>query len=65
MLCRVQVLTKALQVWGLTAIPVDSQELQQSGFEAQAEKAFLCNLQVWGLAGRVGVVLGATRGHAS
>lgn len=43
-------LTKALQVWGLTALNVDSEEVQKDTtagpFEAHKEQAFICNLQV-------------------
>jgi hypothetical protein len=38
------VLTKALQVWGLAALPVDSQEVKAAGFVPQQEEAFICNL---------------------
>lgn len=43
-----QVLTKALEVWGLSAVNVDSEELKKAEvpFEAQREEAFICNLQV-------------------
>jgi hypothetical protein len=43
-----QVLTKALQVWGLSALNVDSEEVTKAEppFEAQKEEAFICNLQV-------------------
>lgn len=43
-----QVLTKALQVWGLSALNVDSEEVTKAEqpFEAQREEAFICNLQV-------------------
>jgi hypothetical protein len=47
----VQVLTKALQVWGLSALNIDSEEVTKAAepFEAQKEEAFICNLQVrWG-----------------
>jgi hypothetical protein len=47
----VQVLTKALQVWGLSALNIDSEEVTKAAepFEAQKEDAFICNLQVqWG-----------------
>jgi hypothetical protein len=42
------VLTKALQVWGLSALNVDSEEVTkaQEPFEASKEEAFICNLQV-------------------
>jgi hypothetical protein len=42
------VLTKALQVWGLSALNVDSEEVTkaQEPFEAPKEEAFICNLQV-------------------
>lgn len=44
----VQVLTRALQVWGLSALNVDSEEVTKAEqpFEAQREEAFICNLQV-------------------
>eukprot|EP00879_Flechtneria_rotunda_P011637 GHRR01012156.1.p1 GENE.GHRR01012156.1~~GHRR01012156.1.p1 ORF type:complete len:518 (+),score=186.72 GHRR01012156.1:322-1875(+) len=41
----VQVLAKALQIWGLTAIPTDNKELREAGFDPQQEAAFICNLQ--------------------
>lgn len=43
-----QVLTKALQVWGLVALNIDSEEVTKAEepFEAQKEAAFICNLQV-------------------
>lgn len=44
----VQVLTRALQVWGLTALPLGSEELRSASgtVEVTAEQAFICNLQV-------------------
>eukprot|EP00775_Hariotina_reticulata_P008212 gene8212-8404_t len=41
----IQVLTKALQVWGLQAIPTDNKELRDAAFDPQQENAFICNLQ--------------------
>lgn len=37
-----------LQVWGLAAVNIDSEELRGApgGFDAQREQAFICNLQV-------------------
>ena len=49
-----QVLSKALQVWGLLVIPLDSPDMRSAAQEPQHEQAFLCNLQV-----RVGVWMGA------
>lgn len=42
----IQVLAKALEVWHLTAVPTDNQELRQAGFDPQQQEAFICNLQV-------------------
>lgn len=41
-------MTKALEVWSLTCIPVTSQEAGRAWQEPQNEAAFLCNLdQHW------------------
>jgi len=41
----IQVLSKALQVWGLHAIPIDNPEVRAAATEPQREEAFICNLQ--------------------
>ncbi|KAF8068390.1 Ataxin-3-like protein [Scenedesmus sp. PABB004] len=40
----VQVLTRALEVWQLTATPAASEALRQEGFAPQREAGFICNL---------------------
>jgi hypothetical protein len=42
---RAQVLSKALEVWGLSAVPLASPECEAARKEPQLESAFLCNLQ--------------------
>lgn len=41
-----QVLSKALQVWSITVIPLDSPDVKDAKAEPQNEQAFICNLQV-------------------
>lgn len=63
-------LTKALQVWGLSALNVDSEEVTkaQEPFEAPKEEAFICNLQVGpavGMAVVSSIVVLDRRAHGS
>ncbi len=41
-----QVLSKALQVWSITVIPLESPDVKDARAEPQNEQAFICNLQV-------------------
>lgn len=44
--CSFQVLSKALEVWGLSATPITSPDMRGVAEEPQREVAFICNLEV-------------------
>ena len=44
--CAVQVLAKALEVWGLVLEPLDAPNMRESAQRPEQEDAFICNLQV-------------------
>ena len=41
-----QVLSKALEMWGLQAISLDNPDMRDAAKDPQNETAFICNLQV-------------------
>jgi len=41
-----QVLSKALEVWGLTTTPITSPDVPEVAHAPEKETAFICNLQV-------------------
>ena len=45
----IQVVQKALEVWGLSVIPMDHPDVKTAKAEPQSEVAFICNLQASGL----------------
>ena len=44
---NVQVLAKALEVWGLDLEPLDAPNMRESAQQPEQEDAFICNLQVY------------------
>lgn len=45
MMPYLKVLQKALDVWGLSVIPLDHPDVKSAKTEPQSEMAFICNLQ--------------------
>ena len=48
----IQVLSRALEVWGLAAVPLTSPDMEAARADPTTQAAFICNHQVGGVGGR-------------